>query len=319
VNNRNELQLMVQIARLYYENGLTQEQIAEKLQMYRQRVARLLTSAREEGIVSVNIHDPTPIEPGLIRELQDRFHIHDAIITSSEGLDSNLLRSQLGLAAAAHLVNVPKASDLVGIGWGRTLYEAVNSLPKDRKVPIHVVPMIGGIGDMTPYFQVNELARRMADAFGGTYRSIYAPAFTQDASIVESLNKTQEVEQMVNLWQSLDIAVVGIGHVEFQQMSSMFFADHISPVVLAQLEAGGAVGDICGRFYNIQGEQIRGPAGVIGISIEQLQHIPEVIAVGGGLEKVRALLGALRSGFIKTLVTDSTTARAVLIESEERR
>jgi len=319
MNNRYETQLMIQVARLYYETGMNQEQIAGKLGTTRQSISRLLNAAREEGIVRISIYDPTPVDACLREQLIQAFGLQEVVLTNSEGIDAGLLRSYLGLAAAQHLVSVQTGGSLVGSGWGRTLYEAVNALPHTRSTPIQVVPMIGGIGDMSPFFQVNELARRMAEAFGGTFRYIYAPAFTQDATILESLERTREVEQLVDLWKRLKLAVIGIGHVEFQQISSMFFAEHITPGALAQLEAQGAVGDICGRFYNVAGEPVTVGTGVIGIPLEHLRAVPEVIAIAGGLEKARAILGALRGGFIKTLITDTATARTVLLEHLERR
>jgi DNA-binding transcriptional regulator LsrR (DeoR family) len=310
---------MIQVARLYYEAGLNQEQIAKKMGTTRQAISRLLTAAREDGIVHISIYDPTPVDACLRDQLIQAFGLQEVVLTNSEGTDAGLLRSHLGLAAAQHLARVQTSGSLVGIGWGRTLYEAVNALPHSRNTPIQVIPMIGGIGDMSPFFQVNELARRMAEAFGGTFRYIYAPAFTQDAMILDSLRRTLEVEQVGNLWKRLKLAVIGIGHVEFQQISSMFFAEHISPGALSQLEAKGAVGDVCGRFYNIAGEPVIVGTGVIGIALEQLRDVPDVIAIAGGLEKARAILGALRGGFIKTLITDTATARTVLLEHSERR
>ena len=319
VTTRNEIQLMVQIARLYYDGGLTQQQIAKRLDMTRQRVSRLLVAAREEGIVRISIFDPTPADPHLKEQLLATFGLHDVVLASTEGLEANELRSQLGLVAAEYLINKFTNGMKVGVGWGRTLYEMVNSISHTRQVSAHIVPIIGGIGDMSPFFQINELARKLAEAISGTFRYIYAPAFTKDTSILKSLSKTQEVEQLQEIWKSLDLAIIGVGHVEFQHLSSMYFADHISPRALAQLETAGAVGDVCGRFINSRGETVSGGNGVMGISLEQLQAIPEVVAIAGGVEKTRAMLGALRGGFIKTLITDTVTARAMLLEFKERR
>jgi len=319
MQNREDLQLMVQVARLYYESEQTQQQIARRLQITRQKVSRLLSEARAEGIVRISIYDPTPSDPQLSDALCDAFQLHHVVLTSSEGLDNGQLRSHLGMAAAEFLPQMFADDQTVGIGWGRTLFYVINSLSKIRQAHIHVVPLIGGIGDMAPFFQVNDLARGLADAFGGTFRNIYAPAFTPDQATWAGLVKSQEVSSVIESWDHLQCAVIGVGHVEFQQMSSMFFADHISPGNLAKLESLGAVGDILGQFYNFNGDPVEIDAGVIGISLEQLRAIPEVIAIAGGLEKVRALLGALRGGYIKTLVTDTATARAVLLESKGRR
>ncbi len=318
MTNRFEIQRMIQAARMYYENGMTQQEIAKILGITRQSVSQMLLAAKEKGIVKISIFDPTFEDPQIKEKLINAFNLHDVVLTPSEGLKANALRAQIGMAGADYITRILRPNTTVGIGWGRTLFEVINYLPSDRRISFQVIPLIGGIGDMSPFFQVNELARRLAEAFGSSYRYIYAPAFTQNAAILNSLSRTQEVEQLSNLWNQLDAAVVGIGQVEFQQQSSMFFADHISPKTLTQLEAIGAVGDVCARFFNIDGKPVNIGPGVIGINLKQLQALPEVIGIAGGLEKTKAILGALNAGFIKTLVTDTATARAIIIKHEER-
>jgi len=316
---RDEVSLMVQVARLYYENNLNQQEIARRMNLTRQKVSRLLIAGRSQGIVRIAVVDPNSQDPYLREALKRRFSLHEVVLISSDKLEADQLRASIGLAASEYLKKAMKDDQIVGIGWGRTLFEAVNLLHSNESRRINIVPLIGGIGDISPFFQVNELARRLAEAFNGVYRHLYAPAFIQDETVFDSLLKTQEIAQVKELWERLDMAIVGIGHVEFQQISSMFFADHIAPRTLAQLEAMGTVGDICARFFDIDGKQVFPETGVIGINLEQLRAIPEVIAIAGGMEKERALLGALRGGYIKTLVTDTATARAVLAEDKERR
>jgi deoxyribonucleoside regulator len=316
---RDEVQLMAQVARMYYENNLNQEDIAQRLNLSRQKVSRLLIEARAQGIVKITIFDPNPGDPNLREDLKSRFRLGDVVLASSENLEGEQLRAAIGLAAAEYLPKVIGDDQTVGIGWGRTLFEAINLLRQNGTRRINVIPLIGGLGDISPFFQVNELARRLAEAVAGTYRHLYAPAFLQDGQLINSLLKTPEITQVMGLWKRLDLAVIGIGHVGFQEISSMFFADHISPETLTLLESQGAVGDICGRFYDLEGNQVYPVTGVIGIDLETLKTIPQVIAIAGGIEKVRAVLGALRGGYVKTLVTDTATARAVLAEDNERR
>lgn len=319
ISNREEIQLIVQIARLYYENDQTQEQIAQRLQITRQKVSRLLIEARSQGIVQISINDPTQSDPKLSEVMRKTFNLRRVILIASEGLEGEQLRSQLGIASAEILGQIMTDDQIVGIGWGRTLYHAINSLSRSKQCRIHVVPLIGGIGDMASFFQVNDLVKGLAEAFNGTFRSIYAPAFIPDEQTRNGLVKSQELGTIVEAWDQLNSAIIGIGHVEFQKISSMFFADHISSENLAKLESKGAVGDILGRFFDSRGAQVEINAGVISISLEQLKAIPDVIAIAGGIEKARAILGALRGGYIKTLVTDIETARAVLSENEVRR
>lgn len=319
MNSRDDIQLMVQVARLYHENRLSQKEVALRLNITRQKVSRLLIAAKSKGIVRTVVYDPTPGDSDLGEKLKRSFNLHDVVLASGENLEGNQLRAAIGLAAAEYLKRNLHADQNVGIGWGRTLFETINLIRESEQKRINVIPLIGGIGDLSAFFQVNELARQLAGAFNGTYRHLYAPAFVEDDTTLVNLLKTQEIAQTSELWARLDMAVVGIGHVEFQQISSMFFANHITPQTLASLESKGTVGDICARFFDPQGAQVFPELGVIGINLDQLKAIPEVIAIAGGMEKIRAVLGALRGGYIKTLITDTQTARAVLAEHEERR
>jgi len=110
--------------------------------------------------------------------------------------------------------------------------------------------------------------------------------------------------------------MVGIGHFALQRQSSMFFADYMDDALFLELEQRGAVGDLCGRFFDAQGQQSLVESGVIGISLEQLKALDHVVGVAGGEEKVAAILGALRGEYLNVLVTDTVTARAVL-EAQE--
>jgi DNA-binding transcriptional regulator LsrR (DeoR family) len=314
---KEELTLMVLVARLYHENSLTQEDIANRMNLSRQKISRLLIAARKAGIVKTIVLDPNPGDTFLAEELMSRFSLQDVVLTSGEYLDSTHLREGIGLAAAEYLQKCLKDDQLVGIGWGRTLFETVNLLRSDRKNFIDVIPLIGGLGDISPFFQVNELTRRLSDAFAGTYRNLYVPAFIEDSNVRENLLQSQEVRQVVDLWTKLDVAIVGVGHVEFQQVSSMFFVNHITPKKLTLLQEMGTVGDICGRFFNAQGKEVNPEMGVVGIGLETLKNIPNVIAVAGGMEKVSALLGALRGGYVKILITDTISAQALLIEDKK--
>lgn len=318
MENANDDHLIVQVARMYYQIDLTQEQIAEALGLTRQKVSRLLIRARSSGIVQITIIDPHQTDAILIQDLKEKFHLHEVVLINSDGMPGQALRSHLGMAAADYLCERIEPDSTVGIGWGRTLYEMVNSLPERKQTNIHVVPLIGGIGDMSPHFQVNSLTMRLAEILGGSYRFLHIPAFIGDESAYQALIRSQETVSIQEQWKKLDLAVTGVGQLEFQKISSSFFTSHISQTALKEVEAHGAVGDICGRFFDRDGKPLDCDAGVIGIDLSDLRNIPEVIAVAGGIEKVRALIGALRGGYIKTLISDTSTARAILADVNEQ-
>jgi DNA-binding transcriptional regulator LsrR (DeoR family) len=307
-----EWQLMMRAARLYYEDYLTQQQIATELDVSRPTVSRLLTQARREGIVQITIADPLTGHEELADELVRSFGLKQAVLVAGEGLSAELLRRRLGIASAELLQHRLNEGCQVGIGWGRTLGSVVEALDAQERLGIHVVPLIGGLGQVSPSFQVNELARRLAEAFGGTWQSFYIPAFVEDPAALDGLLRLPDVEAVMKSWAHIDVALVGIGHFASQRQSSMLFYSYIGDNGLVGLEQCHAVGDICGQFFDTQGAQCFEERRVIGIPLERLRALQQVIAVAGGQEKVPAILGALRGGYVDILVTDSVSARGVL-------
>jgi len=312
MSNREEWQQMLQAARLYYEDYLTQQQIADELGVSRPTVSRLLTQARREGIVQITIKDPFARSEELEKQLVQSFNLRRAVLVAGEGLSGELLRRRLGFATAEYLQHNLAEGSRLGIGWGRTLHAVVEALDVRRRLGIQVFPLIGGLGQISSSFQVNDLARRLAEAFGGTWQPFYVPAFVADPAALEALLHLVDVAPVIRAWPQVDLALVGIGHFASQHQSSMLFSSYIAADVLQKLELCGAVGDLCGRFFDAQGQQCFAERGVIGISLEQMQALAHVVGVAGGVEKVAAILGALRGGYVKTLVTDTITAQAVL-------
>ncbi|MCJ7825607.1 MAG: winged helix-turn-helix transcriptional regulator, partial [Anaerolineales bacterium] len=296
MSSHKDLQIMSQVARLYYEKDMTQQEIARKVGLSRQKVSRLLTRARQEGVVRITILDPRNPDHALEMALKEEFGLQNVVLAASEGLVEHTLRRQIGIAAAHFLTRTLEQGQQVGIGWGRTLEAMVNAVNFDSSIEIHVIPLLGGIGDMAPSFQVNELALRLAEELGGTFQFFHLPAFVYDREAWEILMRTDEVERISHQWSKVRPAVVGIGQIELQKFSSVFFTEGASPPVVDVIEGSGVVGDICGRFYDIDGQSIELGGGVIGISMDAVRELPEVIAVAGGLPKVRAITGALRGG-----------------------
>jgi len=317
MSNREEWLLMLRAARLYYEDYLTQQQIADELGVSRPTVSRLLTQARREGVVQITIRDPFARSEELEIQLVQFFNLQRAVLVAGEGLSGELLRRRLGFATAEYLQHTLREGSKLGIGWGRTLYSVVEALDVQQRLGIQVVPLIGGLGQISSSFQVNDLARRLAEVLGGTWQPFYVPAFVADPAAQEALLHVTDVESVLRSWPQVDTALVGIGHFASQQQSSMLFSSYIAADVLQKLELCKAVGDLCGRFFDTQGQQCFVERGVIGIPLEQLRALEHVIGVAGGAEKVAAILGALRGGYVKVLVSDTITAQAVLDMAKE--
>ncbi|MCC7361567.1 MAG: sugar-binding transcriptional regulator [Anaerolineales bacterium] len=312
MRRRDKIEQMLQAARMYYQDDLGQQEVAANLNVSRQTVSRLLREARAQGIVQVRISDPFATDPDLEARFQAAFSLRQLVLTPGAGLSASALRLRLGVAGAEYLAQTVQDDWLVGLGWGRTLHEVITALNTERQVNVQTIPLIGGIGQLAPSFQVNDLARRLAEAFGGSWRALYAPAFMDDRAAWGTLVALKDVQQVARLWPQMQMALVGIGQFELQRFAGMFLANSLSQSSLAQFEAADAVGDICGRFYDSNGRPVDEIGGVIGIGLEQLRKLDNVVGIAGGADKAAAILGALRGGYLKTLITDTVAAEQVL-------
>ena len=75
-----------------------------------------------------------------------------------------------------------------------------------------------------------------------------------------------------------------------------------------------AVGDLCGYHFDQNGKFLAEDQfdRVIGASIKQFEKCPENIAISYGVDKAKAVLGALRTGVLTTLIIDQACAEKVL-------
>jgi deoxyribonucleoside regulator len=313
MTQRDERRLMLQAARLYYEEDRTQDEIARHLATSRPKVSRLLSQARHEGIVQIRIVDPAQTHATLEERLVSAFGLAEAVVVAGEDDTRAAVRRRLGRVAAGYLEHTLQDGDVIGTGWGRTLHEVVSALEPMRHARITVVPLLGGLGQITPDFQVHEIARAIASAFGGTWHNLYAPAMVDSDEVARSLLRSADFQQIAGLWKQMNVAVVGIGSADFGAEMQVLLVNYLDADTQARLQEQRAAGDICVRFFDVNGQPCPDAVrGVVGIELAQLQQVRRVIGVAGGASKAEAILGALRGRHIHVLVTDEAAARRVL-------
>lgn len=309
-SNRTSDERLAEVATLYYHAGLNQSDIAERLGESRSNVSRLLTEARRRGIVEVRIHQPLPLERRLGRELQQRFALRDALVLDSRGRDADETLRRVGEVGAQFLERSLEEIEVLAISWGTALRAVVQGLHTSRRAPIEVVQMIGGIGSST--VDGTELARRFADALGGTCDYLYAPLLADDEEAVSVMLRDSNVRRVLDKAARADFALVGIGALE-PEISSLVRAGYADAATLRALRRAGAVGDVCGRHFDVHGQPLDVDLNrrVVGLDLDALRRIPVVVGVAAGRAKGAAVLGALRGGHLDVLVCDAELAEAV--------
>lgn len=293
-------------ARLYYLQELSQAEVAERLGVSRSTVSRLLAKARDLNIVRIEVRPPAPAD-GLADALAGLLGLRRAVVIPARPGVALAALADPVTQVLAHLDLAP--GSVVALGWGRTMAQVVAALPPLPEVVI--VPTIGGLAEQDAAFQLNELVRQAAVASGGHARFLHAPAMPSPA-LRRSLEGDPAIREVLACWDRIGVALLGIGA---PPASVQGAAAHLpgGRGVLAD-----AVGDLSWRYFDLAGEPVHYPEErqLLGVSRAQLARAGTLVAVAAGVDKAPSILGACRARLVDVLVTDSTTAEAVLALAE---
>lgn len=307
-----EIALLTEIASLYYVEGETQEHIAKKLHISRVKVGRLLKKAHAVGIVDVRVRHHPGVSADLEASLVKKFGIKRALV-SPDFSDANLQRNAVAGLVADYLTRRLEDNTIVAVGMGRNVGSIANNVFTQTTCTAAFVSAIGGSLKAGEYMNPDHICRRLAAKFGGESETLYAPALVQDPAVRKALQENSTVKQTLDRARRADLALVGVG--DMSEDSNMVRMGWFSPQEIAEARLAGTVGDIMGYdFIDIRGEETQ-PAmrgRVIGLDINDLKRIPDVIAIASENTKVSGILGALRTGVIDTLATSTTNALTVL-------
>ncbi|WP_028548403.1 sugar-binding transcriptional regulator [Paenibacillus sp. UNC451MF] len=310
--NLERMRLLVKISQLYYEDGLNQQDIAQRFGISRPHVSRMLTSARSEGIVHISIKNPFSAEQEVERQLIKLFGIHDALVVNTSEADERSSYLQLGRTCAALLESVLKDQDIVGVMAGRAIASLGEELNYFPRTGLQLVPLVGGWGSEGADWHANSNVSKLAEKLKAKYWLLHAPAVVASPETKELLVNEPEISRVLQLAQRSSIAIVGIGQVS--DKATIMESGYFSEEDLTSVQNGHAAANLCASFLDIQGNVIDFPAKnrMIGTTAPELRGIPNVIAIAGGLEKVQAITATLRGKWVDMLVTDLATAQAVI-------
>jgi len=310
----DEIRLMAKVARMYYDQGIRQQEITERLNIHQSRVSRMLKRAREANIVRISVATPAGFFPDMEDALEKRFQLKEAIVVDSDGEEERVVRD-LGAAAAFYVETTIKPEMVVGISsWSRSLFSMVDALhPSNTGAGGKVVQILGGVGNASTQYQAMLLAQRLAGLIGASPVLLQAPGVVGSAEARAILVKDSAVEEAARLFTKLDLALVGIGSLEPSSLLASS-GNIFSVEERRRLRRSGAVGDICFQFIDKQGKLVDSPLmkRVIGIDLATLKTAPRVVGIAGGESKVLAILASLKGGWINVLITDRHTAERLI-------
>jgi DNA-binding transcriptional regulator LsrR (DeoR family) len=302
------LVLTATVARRYYLEGATKSDIAAELGLSRFKVARLLDRARADGVVRIELHSPGQIDLDSSVRLSAAYDLRHCVVIDGPEDDEELLRKNLGRAAAELLTEIVEPGDVLGISWARSLMAMRASLT--RLARCDVVQLTGALSlpkDESPI----ELVRDVARSSTGQAFFYYAPMILPDAATARVLRTQPEVARAIGRFPDVTKAVVGVGGWRAGQST---VAAALSEQERQELYDLGVRSELSGVQLDAEGTPLTTSLSerLIAIDAEQLHKVPEVIGLVYGVPKAGAVHAALKGGFLTSVVTHTAMARELL-------
>jgi lsr operon transcriptional repressor len=310
-------QLHARVAWLYYLENFTQAEIGERLGLTRARVNKMLSEARESGLVRVTLNSHFASCTAIEQKLKSTFGLREAVIVPTPE-DVEAVAGVVGMAAGSYLSRflAENSVSIIGIGWGATLRETIRHVTAASYPELWITSMMGGLSrglELNTFEIAGELARRLSAQCSYLAAPIYAGTPRSRDTIL-----AQEVyKEVLSRVDKIELAILSMG--DLTPRSLLIRHGLPSDVSPDELRRKGAVGDVLGQFIDARGRPINHAINkrAIALPLARLSKVKSVMLVAGGMNKVPVIAAALRSRIGNILISDEKAAGAA-IEAAER-
>jgi deoxyribonucleoside regulator len=302
-------------AQLYYMQDLTMDAIARELRTSRSTVSRLLSTARETGLVQIQIRSPLDTGPELERLIRAQYKVDVHVVPVLDTLNEAETLDRVAMQAARTIGPLVDSNAIIGVAWGSTLSAVSRHLT--RKITHDsVVVQLNGAGNMqtTGITYASDIMRRFGSAYGARVEQFPVPAFFDHAATKTAMWNERSVQRILDLQSRMSIAIFGVGSVDADYPSHVYAGGYLDEDDLVTLAKSDVVGDVATVFFRGDGssdgitlnERSTGP------SLDQLRQVRRRICVVSGASKINGLRGALVAGLATDLILDEASARRLV-------
>ncbi|MFC5700438.1 sugar-binding transcriptional regulator [Cohnella faecalis] len=313
----DKIRKVIEAAKLYYQLDYSQNEIAAMLGVSRPTVSRLLQQAKAEGIVRIDIQDPTEDVEHLKHSLREKFQLKQVVIAYTPTYDDDIVKKYIGQAAAGYLHELVQDGDTIGASWGSTMYQVALHLKEKTLKNSFVVQLNGGVSDADIRVSPSEIVHLFGQAFHVTPYFMYLPAIVDHILVKQAMLTDRHIRRVMDMGKNAKIAVftAGAPTPDSVLVNSNYIREDELEVIRSR-----AVGDICSRYFDRNGDICLRALDerTVGIELSELREKEHAILAAGGASKVNAIFGALNGRYANTLVTDQITAKYLLHKSENR-
>jgi len=298
------------VARLYYEDNKTHDDIGTIMGLSRWKVARILQHAKDVGIVTIQIAHVTTRVDTLERQIRGQFGIDTVIVVDpTEGPALDAIRHE----AATHLTQLAPSITTLGMSWGRTLTAVANALTDGWAEGIDIVQVNGGMSVLDTTQSASWTVAVVADRARGHAHVMPTPAIVQIPETADALRNDPTVSSVLDLARAADTIMFTVGVTSAD--SAHVRSGYLTTEHMSRLRDAGAVGDVVGRFIDADGRVVDADLDhrTIGISLDEVAAAPRRILVAESAAKAPAVIGCLRRGLVSSLIVDAELAESIVV------
>ncbi len=304
-------ELLMRAVELYYQQNLSQNEVAKIIEVSRPMVSRLLIEARNTGIVEIKIHNKIKKNGDLSYQLRNAFNLKDAIVVAGN-YNYEEATKKCGIVAAEFLHSILENNMTIGITWGSMINALCDSLKPREYYNVRVLQMVGCLGSGHPDIDGIEIAHRISKKINGTYSNIVAPAYVDNPHIQEYLLTQPQIAATIKNASNADIILTGIGSI-FNSRSTLEVSGFLKESSRKDLIKKGCVGHLAARFFDKDGtEMYMENHFPIAIPLSILSKAKWSIGICAGTSRAKSAIAAIKSGYINTLIADEAIANEML-------
>lgn len=303
--------LMAKAAWYYHVEGMTQAEIAVRLNLTRRRINEMLGEALESGIVTISFNSAIKECVELEHALCERFGLEAAVVVPTPR-ESEDIHKVIGRATAEFFcrfvqLHRPQA---IAVGWGATLREAIKVSRPQRHEQMDVYSIMGGLTQGT---EINtfEIVRGFAALLKARCHYLAAPIYMEDREARDVIISQSTVRRALDAVSSADVAVVSVGDMSQRSLQIRYgLPEDVHP---KDLQAAGAVGDIVGRYLDVDGQELKNTINsrVVAPELDDFLKIPRRILASGGSHKHAIMRAVVQRGYANIVITDLDCAKSL--------
>ena len=304
---------------MYYLQDQTMDAIARELRTSRSTVSRLLSTARESGLVQIQIRTPSDRAPELERAIRAKYKVDVHVVPIADTLSEVEVLDRVSMQAARTIGPLVDSNAVIGVAWGSTLSAVSRHLARKTTHGTTIVQLNGAGNTQTSGITyASEIIRRFGTAYEAKVEQFPVPAFFDRAATKRLMWEERSVRRILDLQDRMTMAIFGVGSMNAEIPSHVYAGGYLDNTDIDELEASGAAGDVATVFFRSDGTD----EGIVlndrssGPSLESLRKVRRRICVVSGAKKIKGLRGALAAGLATDLILDESTARE-LVESDD--